>query len=301
MRCCLFVPRQFSTEPPTLRLFGARGKSLPPPLGGPEAWLCTAFGVARQIDWPAAPFALLGEGTDPGSGYWLRADPVHLRLLRNHLLLFGGAELTITLDEAQSWRDALEKHFGSDGLHFAAPHPLRWYLRLPDATGPVTHPLSEVLGQEIRPFLPQGTRELKLFNEIQMLLHADPRNAEREEHGLPLVNGLWLWGGGSLPEELRAPCGALYADDPLARGLALAAHIPAYPLPLSARECLADTQQDIMIVVDGATPDSLEQDWLVPLKQALAAGQIEQLAVIVPGRRHTEVTRSDLWKFWRRG
>ncbi len=27
-----------------------------------EAWLCRAFGVAKQLDWPVAPITLLGDG-----------------------------------------------------------------------------------------------------------------------------------------------------------------------------------------------------------------------------------------------
>ena len=41
-----------------------------------DAWLCARFGVARQRDWPVAPYALLGDGGAPGDHYWLRADPV---------------------------------------------------------------------------------------------------------------------------------------------------------------------------------------------------------------------------------
>ncbi|MBS4097191.1 MAG: hypothetical protein KGZ83_10205 [Sulfuricella sp.] len=301
MLCRLLIPRLPAADLPTLRLLGARGTSLPPPEDGAEAWLCQAFGVARQTDWPAAPYSLLGEGVDPGNGYWLHADPVHLRLMRNYMILFGGPELTVSADEAQAWCATLERHFSDDGLRFVAPHPLRWYLRLAEGPGPATHPLAAVLGREIRPWLPQGTRWLKLLNEIQMLLHADPRNTLREEQGLAPVNSVWLWGGGKLQGQPTPPCTAVYADHPLARGLATAAHIPAHPLPASAATCLAEAGGDLLIVADGPTAEELENNWLVPLKNALAKGQLERLAIIVPGQRQIEVSRLDLWKFWRGG
>ncbi|HEU4853805.1 MAG TPA: hypothetical protein VFS89_00770, partial [Nitrosospira sp.] len=48
-----------------------------------EAWLCDAFGIEKQQDWPVAPITLKVDGTENGptdSGYWLRADPVHLHI-----------------------------------------------------------------------------------------------------------------------------------------------------------------------------------------------------------------------------
>lgn len=301
MLCRLLLPDLPPADLPTWRLLGARGESLPPPSDGREAWLCETFGVARQTDWPVAPYALLGEGIAPADGYWLRADPVCLRLMRNHMLLFGGAELAVTADEAQHWRDALQAHFGEDGLHFAAPHPLRWYVRLPDGGGPATHPLAAVLGREIHPFLPVGTRWLQLLNEIQMLLHADPRNATREEQGLAPINSVWLWGGGTLQGEARSPCPRIYADDPLARGLAAAAGVSAHSLPLSAAKCLADAGDDFLIVAERLAAEALERDWLVPLKNALADGRLARLQIIVPGQRCVGISRRDLWKLWRRG
>lgn len=300
MLCRLLIPDLPTAELPTWRLLSARGRPLPTPTEGPEAWLCETFGVSRQTDWPVAPYALLGEGIAPGAGYWLRADPVCLRLMRNHILLFGGPDLPVTADEAQHWCASLQAHFGEDGLYFAAPHPRRWYVRLPDGDGPATHPLATVLGREIHPFLPVGTRWLQLLNETQMLLHADPCNATREEQGLAPVNSVWLWGGGTLQGKARSPCPRIYADAPLARGLAAAAGVSARPLPLSARECLADASDDVLIVAERMAAVALERDWLVVLKNALADGQFARLQIIVPGQRCVEISRRDLWKFWRR-
>src|SRR5688572_453405 len=37
-----------------------------------EAWLCQAFEVERQHDWPIAPLTLSVDGGDPDDAYWLR-------------------------------------------------------------------------------------------------------------------------------------------------------------------------------------------------------------------------------------
>ena len=53
-----------------------------------EAWLCRAFGVSQQNDWPVAPVTLLVDGTGDikaEDDYWLRADPVHLQIGRAHV------------------------------------------------------------------------------------------------------------------------------------------------------------------------------------------------------------------------
>ncbi len=300
MYCRLLLPRLPAADLPTLRLIGARGQRLAAPPEEAEAWLCAAFGIPRQNDWPVAPWSLLGEGIDPGDAYWLCADPVNLRLMRNHLILFGGPQLAVSADEAQHWRDALEQHFATDGLSFLAPHPHRWYLRLADRQGPHTHSLTQVLGREIRPFLPQGPVWLKLLNEIQMLLHADPRNTAREEQGRATVNSVWLWGGGIRLEMPHAPCPVIYADAPLAKGLANATAATLRALPANADECLS-SDADCLIVATGQTPDTLEQRWLLPLKNALAKGRIKKLEVIAPGNQSVEISRLDLWKFWRNG
>lgn len=300
MYCRLLLPRLPATDLPTLRLFGARGHLLAAPPEEPEAWLCAAFAISRQNDWPVAPWALLGEGIDPGDAYWLCADPVNLRLMRNHLILFGGRQLAVSDDEAQHWRAVLDNHFATDGLRFFTPHPQRWYLRLPDRQGPHTHTLTQVLGREIRPHLPQGAVWLKLLNEIQMLLHADPRNTVREEEGRATVNSVWLWGGGIRLEKPRAPCSVIYADAPLVKGLASATAATLRALPANVDECLSGNA-DCLIVATGQTPDILEQRWLLPLKNALINGRIKKLDVIAPGNQSVEITRLDLWKFWRKG
>src|SRR5262245_17365072 len=44
--------------------------------GGLDGALAAHYGVAKQSDWPLAPIRLAALGTDPGSAYWLAADPV---------------------------------------------------------------------------------------------------------------------------------------------------------------------------------------------------------------------------------
>jgi hypothetical protein len=281
-------------------------------------WLCRAFGVEQQ-DNPVAPYALLADGGAPGDGYWLRADPVTIQLMRNQLILLAASASAPSEAEAAELVDALNQHFSPDELQFSAPHPRRWYLRLPAPAVLRTHSLAEVNGRNIRHYLPSGednTRWRKLLNEAQMLLHHHPLNAAREAAGQLPINSVWLWGGGTLSANLSASCDQLFADDPLARGLAIAACIPHAPLPpcvpgensktvnapLFVVELLRDTMRQ-----DDAWWDCLAQldkDWLSPAIQALRRGSFKRLTLIAPGEPATielTLTRHDLWKFWRRG
>ncbi|MEP6605711.1 MAG: phosphoglycerate mutase, partial [Nitrosospira sp.] len=55
-----------------------------------EAWLCRAFGVEQQHDWPVAPITLQMDGKGSlkaKEDYWIRADPVHLRIERDQVIL----------------------------------------------------------------------------------------------------------------------------------------------------------------------------------------------------------------------
>lgn len=284
-------------------------------MGDLNAWLCRVFGVTRQQDLPLAPYALLGEGGAPDGGYWLRADPVAVQLMRNRLVLFAGDEAAPSAEEAEQFVAALNRHFSAEGLRFSAPHPRRWYLRLPAAPNLRTHPLAEVRGRDIRHFLPEGGDSAhwrKLLNEAQMLLHAHPLNAAREAAGGLPINSIWPWGGGTLSQGLSSPCDRVYADDPLARGLASAAGISHAPLPSKLPENSGLAGDAPLFVMENlgdtmardATLERIDRDWLMPAVTAVRRGVIRRLTLIAAGETATvevALTRPDLWKFWRRG
>ena len=63
-----------------------------------EAWLCKTFNITKQQNWPIAPITLNAEDLSNNSannGFWLRADPVHLRIEQNHILLADNQVLNI--------------------------------------------------------------------------------------------------------------------------------------------------------------------------------------------------------------
>lgn len=331
MHCHLLIPNLFFPPSPTeeagpslrlpaLETLLARSKIQPDDSRGMEEWLCRTYGIARQADWPVAALTLLADGETPQQHYWLRADPVHLQPRSDQLVLAGSDTLPLSQNEAATLIDALNRHFAQQGMVFCAPRPNRWYLRLAEPPSIRTSPLPEVAGRGIRHFLPEGQEKMRwhaILNEIQMLLHAQPLSEAREARGDMPVNSVWLWGGGSLPAKGASPFDQVWADDPLAQGLARASGSAWSELPPDAPAWLAAAAEGRhLIVLDslrGALQygdrhgwregvQKLEQGWFAPLHRALRQKRLAALELTVPGiaaTRTFRLNRADLWKVWR--
>ena len=278
-----------------------------------EDHLCGLFGLPCQQDAPIAPVSAVFDGL--GEGCWLRADPVHLRLQRDQLVLLP--DVGVNADEAGQLCAALNEHFAGQGMEFFAPHPQRWYVRLDRLPDIVTVPLSQAAGRNVRGLLPKGKDAAhwhRVFNEIQMLLFAHPVNEAREVRGELPVNSLWLWGGG-----VNAPLQKTYAsvssDEALAGMFAAAAGIPFSSWPEQWRD--EENGGTQLLVWTGlrsalrrgdldawrAALQEFEAGYAQPLWQALRAGKISQLQVDILGGdrvRNLLLTRADTWAFWRR-
>lgn len=287
-----------------------------------EAWLYERFGVDRQRDWPAAPYCLLADGGDPGKHHWLRADPVHLKLEGNHLMLADSTAFSLSQQEAESLAASLNAHFSGDGLMFYPLRPQRWYLRLAQAPALETTALARAAGRSIDALLPRGADASAWrarLNDMQMLLHGHAVNEQRERAGELPINSLWLWGGGSLPDTNPAPFDALWSANPFARGLAQAARVAAHALPRGAAEMLragASAGVHLILLEELCSPARfgdaqawseallrLEHDWFAPLLQALRQERVGMLSLHAlgpAGHFSVEVTRGDLRRFWRR-
>lgn len=283
-----------------------------------ETWLCRAFGIPRQQDWPVAPLTLEGDGGRAADAYWLRADPVHLRIERDQAVLADSGTFSISQVEATALTEALNTHLQGDGLIFYPLRPDRWYLRVEKAPRLRTHLLPAAAGRNIPALLPTGEDGpvwRRLLNEIQMLLHQHPVNEAREARGDMPVNSVWLWGGGVAPQSVGKIFGAVFANDPLALALAARSGARAAARPEAPGECLGN-DEDTLVVQDalrGAAQygdvygwreglQKLEASWFTPLLAALRSGRPGTVTVHAAGpavTRSVTVTRMDLWKFWR--
>ena len=329
----LFLPRAVHDDAyrdlqlPALERLLSRSDSTTLPGQGFEAWLCQAFGAAPQPDWPVAALTLLVDrGGDDDGGFWLRADPVHLRATRDRVLLSDASVLSIRPEEADTLVAALNAYFADDTRQFFALHPQRWYLRLNAHPQIATRTLLEAIGKDIHPLLPAGPQALywhRMANEIQMLLHAHAVNEARAERGDPIINSVWLWGGGHLPSISTGGFHGLWSKDALALGLARNAGLPAAPNGDAPGPWLESVTRAArgghhLVVLDqlmlparhGDLPmwrehlARLEQEWFAPLLRAVRDRRVTRLniAAIGPDRDvRFEVTPVALLRVWRAG
>ncbi|HVJ24793.1 MAG TPA: hypothetical protein VM756_12740 [Burkholderiales bacterium] len=318
MHCELVVPDLFSAGAkaryPALEQLLARGRRT---IEGPkpqllERWLHDAFSLEEKVI-PAGALSLIAGNRDPGSDSWLRADPVHLRLMRDRVVVMPAEALAISQEEADAFCASLNEHFA--GVMEIVPlDAARWCARVfGKALDLDDVPALQVAGREIR-LSRERDREV---TEIQMVLHEHPVNAAREARGEPPVNSLWLWGAGPVGKS-TSHWNSVCADEPLVMGLAMLARAHYRSLPSGATQWLQSAPEDgrHLIVLDTLRAPALlldvdryherlaelEKNWFAPLLKALRQDRIGMLTLHVPNAAEAvsfEAIRGDLRRFWR--
>ncbi len=311
----LFIPTQLAAMGASelmsnsLKKMLARGRSRATPENSQlEAHLCKIFSVPVQEDLPIAAITAKADGLP--DGYWLRADPVNLTLRRDRLVLL---EVGVSQDEARHCCEELNAHFAAQGLEFVAPHPQRWYVRLPECPHIRTTPIQQMHGQNVKNQLPRGPEAPlwhQIFNEVQMLLHSLPINKAREDEGEATINSVWFWGAGHTPAALCVPAERISSDLGLVADFAAAAGVPFTPwephwdgADLLVWNAPHYALQQGNLEHWRALLRDFEQNYAHPLWQAISNGSIDRLHIDILDRdnpRHIELTRGDAWAFWRR-
>lgn len=288
-----------------------------------EIWLCKQFNVGRQFNsWPIAPIMLHKDApalAKNNKEFWMRADPVHLRIEQNHLMLADSQIFDISKDEAEQLVRDLNRGMSGRDYTLLALHADRWYIRLMQAPEMQTHTLGQVTCKNINHFLPAGSDSMawrKLFNEFQMQLHEHPINQARESRGELSINSIWFWGGGYMPESMQSAYSHVWSNHELSHALAIACHTGHANLPLNAADWLQSQKLgNHLVILDSLhmkakyrdaygwreTLKEIEKNWFLPIYDALKHGAISQLHLITSNDNSLQsfiVTRADLWKFW---
>jgi hypothetical protein len=315
MHCELIVPGLLSSQTearyPALELLLARGRRESADSLTLEQWLHEAFEQPGDA-LAAGALALAASGADAGDGWWARADPVHLRALRDRVVVAPGEALQISADEADQLTTALNRHF-TDTVTFHTLDPRRWTASFNTEKSFLGKPAIEAAGRDVA----SARSGEALLTEIQMLLHAHPVNEAREARGEPAVNSVWLWGAGRLPAEAQGPWRSIAASDPSALGLAQLAGMRRFALPASAAAWLGQLPEEgrHLALLDAlrapvaleqqaeyeAALEALERAWFEPLLGALRAGRVGMVTLRAPDAgAGVETVRNDLRRFWRR-
>lgn len=280
-----------------------------------ERWLARRAGL-DAVRVPSAPFMRLADGGAPDDQAWTCLQPVHIHAARDHLVMLHPAQLAVQPDEARALHDAVAPLLAETDIVIEALDPARWYL--PEAVfGPLdaTPPL-RVTGRNIDIWMQEGPRARdwrRVQNEIQMTWYDHPVNAAREAGGKLSINSVWVHGGGKLQPVPRLADTVMTADAFL-RGLGLAGGAACLPVP--ERLDHATTSGSAMAMLDTAVEahigqdwyawiqhmHKLDADWFTPALEALSAGSLQALTLVLSGDNHYAeftVTRADLRKFWR--
>lgn len=250
-------------------------------------------------------------------GYCLRADPVHLRADTTGLILFDAALLALGAEESRALIETLAPHLARDGWTLSQRVPQRWYL----SHGPLQDlwaaPLPEVRGRAVATTHFAGGDAgnwARRLNEIQMLMHDHEVNCARAAAGRPVINSLWLWGGG---DSARCPtepqCNVVVADAAFARGSARHCGLAGAPVPATARDLAVGTGESVLVLLEDCDSPAaygdiggwqsalqrLEREWFAPLLQRLGRRGIDALELLPLNGRRYRLTRRQLWSFWK--
>ncbi len=241
---------------------------------------------------------------------WLRADPVHFAISRDNMQLFDSHVVKPTESEMRAIAETLNTHFVDEGLVVHYPNAARGYLQIKTNDVPITTPIWAMGNASVFDNLPRITTKSRTnwrarTNEIQMLLHDHSVNLAREAAGVVPINGLWLWGGGSL-NNFDGGCEYehVVARLALARGLAAACDCPQTTLPVSLETWLANPAAKInntLVVLHTASREiraqdralwpielaNIDRDWIAPAIAALTNGTLNSLTIVIPNEAKT--------------
>ncbi len=330
MQLTLFIPdllpppgaeRLVAASAPFLRRMCGRGALQHFPAIECETWLCQAFEVEKQLDWPVAALTALVDGLPADTGTWLRADPVHLQMQRNRTLVLAAPALEVSAAEAAALTATLNAHFAAEAIAVTAAQPSRWYLAHAEAGTFATPALTTVAGRPL-PRAALSGRWHRWLTECQMLLHEHPVNLAREQRGAPAINSLMLWGGGVKPAVPGRHFSHVWTTDPLATALAVQSGADCAAVPGTAAAWFAAQSAKPaagarhLITLEQAlhaaryagadawmqTVSALEDGWFAPLWSALG-GTLDALDIVATNPEQClriMLRPSDRFRFWRR-
>jgi hypothetical protein len=236
------------------------------------------------------------------------ADPVHLQVNGDAVVLDAGACNDLSADDATTAIAILNRHFAEDGLRFCAATPSQWLLESDHPVDAATAPPALAHARSIETHLPQGTdaRMLKrVGNEAQMLLHECALNDAREARGQAPINGVWLWGGArSTPNPAPASGLTVLSDALHVQGIARAAGATCAALPADAGAIAPIAGP---VVIDLFTPFAdpetwaawFSAHWLLPLRNH--RGRVRLTLDLPNAIASIELFRIDPWRLLRRG
>ena len=296
---------------PTTEAFLARSAVTSDNDANLTAWVCASFGIKRQYDWPAGAVLARAHGAPADMPFWICAQPVHLAVDRDDLVLRPRSQLDLSEHESRTLFSLLETHFAGYELAMKHIDTGLWCVGAKRSQHLVTTPIELAEARSVDGLQPSGKDApwwQRLVTEAQMTFHEHPLNAAREQRGEAPINSVWLWGGGTVPA-VHKRFDAICIDEPLLRAAALLSHAQRIEMPNNAFDVIADYENTLVELVispnggPGAPLSELESNWFEPAWLALGNGRLDELIVVLPLPNAVIVCRCDRKarrRFWKR-
>jgi hypothetical protein len=256
-------------------------------------WRAEAF---RIIAPPAAAMpsiaatALYADRGAVDAAWVCLATPVGYLAEMTRVRLPADGMLSLTASAAEALAADFNRVWQGAGIRLTAAKSAQLFCLFDRPLDVTTRDPRELLGQPIEEYLPSGedaARLRLLISETEMWLFEHGVNGTRADAGLPVVNGLWFWGGGTALAELPKVDGWVGGDD-------------VFFNAFGARE---EAGTGSGVVVAGVPGSDRWQDtelrWLQPAIGQLRAGRLSKLEMSAENSRFT-LTARGLRRIWRR-
>jgi hypothetical protein len=301
------------------------GRAVRAPL--PQGWrdhLRTRFAAAAQLE--SAPAGVVATDLDLtpagiGTQYWL-ATPVHCFAGLDSVQLHPAGLLELSVQTQSALAAEFSSVFADTPWRLHATGKRELLLSGATLAASAADPAMSI-GADLRDGLPRGPEAATLRRlgvEIEMWLHENRINRERQSRGELPVSGLWLWGAttqsapdsgarrpiappsrsGPLPQHAR-----LFGEDAYMESLWRLRGSPIAPLPDGFERIGGPAEGSSVVLyptLGAAGPlrtfEQLEQRWLAPALQALRARRLSSLSLLA-GSFAYRLTRWYLARFWR--
>lgn len=249
-----------------------------------------------------------GQTGDRPTNWIAAADPVYLEPRLDHLFLHALRRNGVPADQMRALIDHLQSTLASTGDENVKIGFVRLgtycYLTAKPPIATAMVPAYVVDQQSPNEFLPSGDESAthrNLISEIEMALHEHEVNQNREQNGEQPVNSLWLWGGGTAPEQKTRPQPPLFSDDPLLTGFWYSGTGLTEPWLGSITACIEESVAGFVAETPefDDDPDLLES-CLHELQSALTSGRLSKVTILFRDGIRADIRRLDALRFWRR-
>jgi hypothetical protein len=243
------------------------------------------------------------------AGYCYYCEPVHLRADLSDAIVFDRSQFTLTMAEARSLVEAMNRYLSEDGCEVELAGPDRWYLLSGNEIGREIPTLREMRGRPAGPVLTDSRvtgRWRRLMSELQIVLYQQPINAQRERRGELPVNGVWIHQGrpvAALGYAVARVVSGSSTAQAVCRELALdcVGELGEPALPVTGGDLLIfDESLESATENPGLRLQWMEKNWFRTVYSWLRLGRISEIVIDPADGRRFVIRRNFLNRFWKR-